>query len=280
MLLDDAVFDPGALVDALVEHGVTGMLMPAPMLPAVLDEVEARGGIEHQIERMVIFFGTPELLERTTQVLGPVWCHGFGSSEQGAVTTRLLPHEVAEKPARIASVGRGGGPFFDVGIFDPEGRRLPAGAVGEIGVRSAMSVGGYWGMPAATDAAFFGDDWFRPRDIGFLDEDGFLFYADRAGDEITTSTGTIYPHYVETAILAHPDVANCGVVGVHDEVVAAVLLRAGAEGSAEVERAILELVDGDGRPARCVFVDELPTVLGGAKVQRSALREQLTAQVA
>ncbi len=276
VLLDDAVFEPALLVDAIA-GGATGMLMPAPMLPAVLDEIEARGGIEHNVKRMVIFFATPELLERTTRVLGPVWCHGFGASEQGAPTTRLLASEVAEKPERIASVGRGAGPFFDVAILDPDGVRRPAGAVGEIAVRSAMSAGSYWGMPEATEAAFFGDDWFRPRDIGYLDDDGFLYYADRAGDEITTATGTVYPHYVETAILGHPEVANVGVVGVADEVVAAVLLRDGAGGSPELEQAILELVTVGDRPARCVFVSELPTVLGGAKVQRAALRERLVA---
>src|SRR5262249_54967495 len=108
VLADDAVFDPAALVETIVAERVTGMLMPAPMLAAVLDEIEARGGIEHAITRMVIFFATPELLARATQVLGPVWAHGFGSSEQGAVTTRLLAAEVAERPERIASVGRGG----------------------------------------------------------------------------------------------------------------------------------------------------------------------------
>src|SRR6185503_99872 len=124
VLADDAVFVPKQLVDTIVEERATGMLMPAPMLPAVLDEVEQRGGVDHAITRMVIFFATPEVLARTTQVLGPVWAHGFGSSEQGAVTTRLLASEVEEKPERIASVGRGAAPFFDVAIFGPEGERL------------------------------------------------------------------------------------------------------------------------------------------------------------
>src|SRR5262249_13996678 len=112
VLLDDAVFDPTLLVDTVVRERVTGMLMPAPMLPSVLDEIERRGGIDHALARLVIFFATPELLERTTQVLGPIWCHGFGSSEQGAPTTRLLAADVIERPERIGSVGRGAGPFF------------------------------------------------------------------------------------------------------------------------------------------------------------------------
>ena len=252
--------------------------MPGPLLTPVLDAIEARGGFEHSLRRMVVFFGTPELLERTTKLLGPIWAHGFGSTEQGAVTTRLLPTDLDGHPERIASVGRGASPFFDVAIFDPDGGRLGPNEIGEIGVRSAMSLGGYWGLEEATEQAFFDGDWFRPRDVGYLDDDGFLYYADRAGDEIQTADGVVYPHYVEAELLRHGAVANCGVVGVDDEVVAAVLLKDPGAASDELVAAILTTVGGDvRRPDRVVFVSELPTVLGGAKVQRAALREQLMA---
>jgi acyl-CoA synthetase (AMP-forming)/AMP-acid ligase II len=278
VLMDDSAFDPDALLDTIVREGVTATFMPGPLLTPVLDAVEARGGFDHELRRMVVFFGTPELLERTTRLLGPIWAHGFGSTEQGAVTTRLLPTDVAEDPRRIASVGRGASPFFDVAIFDPDGRRLGPGEIGEIGVRSAMSIGGYWGLEEATEQAFFADDWFRPRDVGYMDEDGFLYYADRAGDEIQTGDGVVYPHYVEAELLRHPAVANCGVVGVGEEVVAVVLLKESGTPSDELQEAILAMCAGEvRRPDRVVFVSELPTVLGGAKVQRAQLREQLLA---
>jgi acyl-CoA synthetase (AMP-forming)/AMP-acid ligase II len=278
VLVDDAQFDADALLDAIVSEGATATFMPGPLLTPVLDAIEARGGLDHALRRMVVFFGTPELLERTTRLLGPIWAHGFGSTEQGAVTTRLLPSDLEGHRARIASVGRGASPFFDVAIFDPDGRRLGPGEIGEIGVRSAMSIGGYWGLPDATEQAFFAGDWFRPRDIGYLDEDGFLYYADRAGDEIRTDDGVVYPHYVEAELLRHPAVANCGVVGVEELVVAVVQLKDPGEPSAELEQAILAMCAGSVRtPDRVVFVSELPTVLGGAKVQRGQLREQLLA---
>jgi acyl-CoA synthetase (AMP-forming)/AMP-acid ligase II len=278
VLLDDAEFDAGELLDTITAEGVTATFMPGPLLTPVLDEIEARGGFEHALRRMVIFFGTPEMLERTTQLLGPIWAHGFGSTEQGAVTTRLLPTDLEGHPERIASVGRGASPFFDVAIFDPDGHRLGPGEIGEIGVRSAMSLGGYWGLEEATERAFFGGDWFRPRDVGYLDADGFLYYADRAGDEIQTADGVVYPHYVEAELLRHGAVANCGVVGVGQQVVAAVQLKDPDAASDDLVAAILTTVGGDvRRPDRIVFVSELPTVLGGAKVQRAALREQLMA---
>jgi acyl-coenzyme A synthetase/AMP-(fatty) acid ligase len=276
VLVDDSEFDADALLDTIVREGVTATFMPGPLLTPVLDAVEARGGFEHSLRRMVVFFGTPELLERTTRLLGPIWAHGFGSTEQGAVTTRLLPTDLEGDPGRIASVGRGASPFFDVAIFDPDGHRLGPGEIGEIAVRSPMSIGSYWRLEDATERAFFAGDWYRPRDVGYLDADGFLYYADRAGDEIRTAGEVVYPHYVEAELLRHPAVANCGVVGVDEQVVAAVLLKAPGTPSDELQEAILAMCEGAvRRPDRVVFVSELPTVLGGAKVQRGQLRQQL-----
>lgn len=285
VLLDDERFDPDLLLDTILGEGVTGTFMPGPLLTPVLDAVERRGRFDHPLRRMVIFFGTADLLRRTTELLGPIWAHGFGSSEQGAVTTRLLPSDLEGHPERIESVGRGGSPFFDVAILDPvSGERLPDGQTGEIAVRSAMSIGGYWGLAEATKAAFFDGDWFRPRDVGYLDEDGFLYYADRAGDEIRIGDTVIYPHYVEAEILRHPAVANCGVVGLGSdgsvEIVAAVQLKDQGQASSELEAEILERCSGwSPPPARIVFLEELPTVLGGAKVQRKLLRERLSTGV-
>jgi acyl-CoA synthetase (AMP-forming)/AMP-acid ligase II len=286
VLLDDERFDPELLLETILAEGVTGTFMPGPLLTPVLDAVESRSSFDHTLRRMVIFFGTPDLLRRTTELLGPIWAHGFGSSEQGAVTTRLLPGDLDGHPERIDSVGRAGSPFFDVAILDPvSGERLAPGETGEIAVRSAMSIGGYWGLEEATQAAFFDGDWFRPRDVGYLDEDGFLYYADRAGDEIRIGETVIYPHYVEAEILRHPAVANCGVVGVGAdgslEIVAAVQLKESGQPSAALEAEIIERCSGwSPPPARVVFLAELPTVLGGAKVQRKLLREQLSASVA
>jgi acyl-CoA synthetase (AMP-forming)/AMP-acid ligase II len=283
VLLDDAAFQPEVVVDVIVGEGVTGTFAPGPLLGPILDVVEQRGGIDHRLRRIVCFFGTPQLLERTTKVLGPVWAHGFGSTEQGAVTTRLLPHEAIEKPERLHSVGRPGSPLLELAIKDHRGATLPPRQLGEIAVRSAMSLGEYWGMPDETAAASFPGDWFRPFDIGYIDEDGFLYFADRATDSIHTLAGTVYPHLVEAALLHHEAVANCGVVGLGEpgaqQVVAAVQLKPGWEPTAELARVILATTCTDlperHRPVRLTFTAEVPTVLGGAKVQRQILRERL-----
>ena len=285
VLLDDEVFSPDVLLDTIDREGVTGVFMPGPLLTPVLDAVATRGGATHRLRRMVVFFATPDLLERTTRLLGPVWAHGFGSTEQGAITTRLVPHEVEERRERIKSVGRPGSPFLELAVVDERGKRLGPGQAGEIVARSAMSLGEYWAMPELTAQSFFAHDWFRTHDIGYLDEDGFLYYFGRSGDRITTAHGVVHPHLVEEAILGHGAVFLCGVVGLgepgSEEVVAGVQVKPGVAASERLAEQILRQTAGlaeHERPARVVFVDEMPTVLGGAKVQRQALRERLQAQ--
>jgi len=283
IVADDRTFDANALADTILKEGVTGMLVPGPMLPPILDALEARDVTSHKLKRVVIFFATPDLLERTSKVIGKVWCHGFGSTEQGAPTTRLTWSDVEASPKRIESVGRAASPFFEMAVMNEKGERLPAGSIGEIVVRSAMSAGSYWGLPDKTDQSYFAGGWFRPNDIGYIDGEGFLFYLDRAKDRITTEKGVVYPHIVETAVLRHAAVANCGVVGIggsaRQSVVAAVLLRQGSTRSSKLASDIIAIastgLSDHERPHRVVFVDELPTVLGGAKVQREVLKQRI-----
>jgi acyl-coenzyme A synthetase/AMP-(fatty) acid ligase len=283
VLLDDAVFDPDVVIDTILREGVTSTFAPGPLWEPILDAVEARGGIDHQLRRVVIFFGSAEMVERTTKLLGPIWAHGFGSTEQGAITTRLLPSDIQDRPERRHSVGRPGSPFFEIAIKDPEGNTLGPNQTGEICVRSAMSLGEYWGLPELTADASFPGDWFRPSDVGYMDEDGFLYYSDRATDSISAAGGTVYPHLVEAALTQHASVANSGVVGIGEEgaqtCVAFIQLKPGWEPGEQLAAEILDAVSRDladyERPARIEFMDELPTVLGGAKVQRATLRGRI-----
>jgi acyl-CoA synthetase (AMP-forming)/AMP-acid ligase II len=285
VLLDDSKFDAGEVVDAIVRERVTGVLIPAPMLDPILDVVEKRGGIDHVLRRMMVYFATPDLLRRVGKVLGPVWCHGYGSTEQGAPTTRLTPDDVAADERRIGSIGRIASSLCEVAVADADGHFQSARRPGEIVVRSAMSNSQYWQMPEKAKGSFFAGDWFRTGDVGYMDEDGFVFYLDRDKDKIVTAAGVVYPHVIETALLRHPAVANCGVVGLGDpsrqDVVAGVLLRSGSTASDALAKAILATAAADlpqhERPVRVVFVDELPTVLGGAKVQREVLQRRICA---
>ncbi|WP_207843877.1 class I adenylate-forming enzyme family protein [Williamsia soli] len=281
VLLSDEEFDADEVVDLLIAEKVTGTFAPGPLLSAILDVLASRGSSDLSLKRIVVFFGSKDLLERTTSLIGPIWAHGFGATEQGAVTTRLLPSDVANGGEhRLESVGRPASPNIEIATVDPEGRRLPARSVGEIVVRSAMSDGRYWGLADKTEAAYFPNDWFRSGDVGYIDSDGYLFYGDRAGDTIRLDDNVIYPHIIEASLLAHEDVANCGVVYLEGDrqpsIVAAVTLKPRRQATDDLHQALKVLTSAHlsevAVPGDVVFLDELPTVLGGAKVQRGALR--------
>jgi acyl-coenzyme A synthetase/AMP-(fatty) acid ligase len=284
VLLDDAGFDPMAIAQTIASQRVTGVLLPGPMLVAILDAIEALPSFTHRLRRVVTLFATPELLQRLTKTLGPVWCHCYGATEQGAPATRVTAAEAADAPVRLNSVGRPASPFLDLRVVDERGDGLDADRVGEIVVRSPMSSSGYWGNAELSAEAVLPGGWFRSRDLGYLDAAGFLFYVDRACDAIELEQGTVFPHEVEAAVMRHPAVANCGAVGLGDaserRVVAAVVLKDGHQSSeelaAEIEAAAAPGLATFAHP-RVLLVEELPTVLGGAKVQRHLLREQLSA---
>lgn len=284
VLVDDAGFDPVAIATTMASEHVTGVLLPGPMLIAILDAIESLPSFSHQLRRLVTLFATPELLQRTTKILGPVWCHCYGATEQGAPATRVTAAETAEAPVLLKSVGRPASPFLDLRVIDENRADVEPGRVGEIVVRSAMSSSSYWCNAELSAEAVLPGGWFRSRDLGYVDDAGFLFYVDRARDAIELEQGTVFPHEVEAAVLRHAAVANCGAVGLGNDpqkrVVAAVVLKNGQTSSTELVAEIEALAAVDlasyAHP-RVVVVEALPTVLGGAKVQRDILREQLTA---
>ncbi|MGL1409571.1 long-chain fatty acid--CoA ligase, partial [Vibrio parahaemolyticus] len=94
--------------------------------------------------------------------------------------------------------------FTDVRVVGVDGMPAPARAVGEIQVRGPNVFAGYHGLPDATTAAFAADGWFRSGDLGYLDEDGYLYIADRLKDLIISGGENIYPAEVEGLILGIP----------------------------------------------------------------------------
>ena len=116
---------------------------------------------------------------------------------------------------RLTSAGRPA-PLVTVRIMDLDGNLLPPGERGEIVVRSSLVMAGYYRNPDATaDASRYG--WHHTGDIGYLDPDGFLYIVDRAKDMIITGGYNVYSAEVENAVMAHPSIRDCAVVGLPDE---------------------------------------------------------------
>jgi acyl-CoA synthetase (AMP-forming)/AMP-acid ligase II len=204
---------------------------------------------------------------------------GYGLTETNAVGCANYWSNYAAKPA---STGRAQKPFVDLAILGPDDRHLPAGEAGEIAIRSAANIRCYWQNPAATAAAITADGYFRSGDIGYLDEDGYLFIVDRKKEIIIRGGENISAAEVEAACYACPEVAEVSVFGVPDErlgevPLAVVRLQQDAAMTEAELRAFLE-----GRlakfkiPERFIFSGEPLPRLGTGKFDRRALKAQYT----
>ena len=139
---------------------------------------------------------------------------GYGLTETNGVGCGNFNENYMAKPG---STGRASVPLVDMAILDDAGGKLAAGAVGEVCIRSVANFQCYWDNDEATGAAYTDDAYFRTGDLGYLDEDGYLFIVDRKKDIIIRGGENISCIEVEEAIYAHPDIAECSVFGLPDE---------------------------------------------------------------
>lgn len=139
---------------------------------------------------------------------------GYGLTETNAVGCGNLNENYIAKPDSTGPASR---PLVDLAILNDAGAPLPQGQIGEISIRSIANFEGYWNNPAATAAAITGDGFFRTGDLGYLDEDGYLFIVDRKKDIIIRGGENVSCPEVEAAIYEHPGVAECSVFGLPDE---------------------------------------------------------------
>ena len=168
--------------------------------------------------RLITYAGSPfppELLKKCIQTLGPKFAQGYGMTE--CIGGTMLPvedHDPDGRPGLLASAGK---PFpgVDVTILGEGGERLPTGEIGEIALRGKCVMKGYWKNPALT-ASTLRDGWYHTGDMGYLDEEGYLFLVDRKADMIITGGENVYPKEVEDVLYQHPAVAMAVVVSAPD----------------------------------------------------------------
>jgi len=273
-------FEPGAVVQAIERHRVTYMFLPPTAVYMLLAEPTVRTADLSSLE-YISYAGAPmsvDKLEEAIQVLGPVMNASFGQTEAPMCVTAMPPHEHLDANGDLAHPGSCGRPnlLSMVEIMDDDGNILPPGERGEIVVRGPLVMAGYYRNPEATaEVSKFG--WHHTGDIGLRDADGWFYVVDRKKDMIISGGFNVYPAEVERALLAHPDVQDCAVVGVPDEkwgeaVIAFVERKAGR--TLEAEALIAFAREGLGpvkTPKRVEFVDSLPRTNAG-KVSRAELR--------
>lgn len=138
---------------------------------------------------------------------------GYGLTETNAAGCGNWRDNYLAKPD---STGRASPPLVELAIVDGAGRALPQGMRGEVAIRSVCNFKLYWNRPEDTAAALTADGFFRTGDIGYLDEDGYLFIVDRKKDIIIRGGENIASQEVEAALYRHPAVAECAVFGLPD----------------------------------------------------------------
>ncbi len=162
--------------------------------------------------------GAPRPTEHVTKIKeafpGGFPLLGYGLTETNAVGCGNFNENYLAKPG---STGTPTQPMVDLAILDNDGNPRPQGEVDEVCIRSVANFRGYWKNDEATEAAFTKDGYFRTGDLGYVDEDGYLFIVDRKKDIIIRGGENISCIEVEEAIYAHDDVAECSVFGQPDE---------------------------------------------------------------
>lgn len=277
--------DLGAFLELVERHRVTHTFLP-PTLIYMLLAHEKLAATDLSSLQCFWYGAAPMSAERLEQALtsiGPVMAQLFGQVEAPMMISMLPPSEhfradgsVARE--RLSSAGRPA-PLVSVGIMADDGTLLPAGERGEIVVRSSLVMAGYYKNPEATaEASRHG--WHHTGDIGYLDDDNYLFIVDRAKDMIITGGFNVYSAEVEQALMAHAAVRDCGVVGLPDEkwgerVVAVVQLQADAELSeAELVGFARERIGSVKAPKQVHVWPDLPRSAVG-KVLKTRIRERL-----
>ena len=210
-------FDPDLAVDLIEREAVTHTLLVPTMLAAAADAQLARPRDASTL-RYLSHGASPisaETLRKARKAFpGAELLHVYGTTEATPITT-LLPHEelVIDTP-RVRSCGQPA-TGVEVRITDGEGQDVPAGTIGEVLVRSASVMAGYWQKPGATAGVMRGD-WYLTGDLGYRDDEGYLFLVDRAKDMIVSGGENIYSTEVEDALASHPAVQEVAVFGVPD----------------------------------------------------------------
>jgi len=218
----------------------------------------------------------PDALLRTClDVFGCDFYLAFGQTEMSPVTTFFRPEHQLSHPGAVGTQVMN----VQIGIMGPEGELLPRGEEGEIVYRGPQALNGYLKNPSATAEAF-AHGWFHSGDVGRLDPDGMLWFADRYKDVIKTGGENVASIEVEKAVYAAaPEVAEAVVVGLPHEkwteaITAVVVPKPGVSLDPEAVRdAMRSHVDGYKVPKSVIVVDELPKTSTG-KIQKNVVREQ------
>jgi long-chain acyl-CoA synthetase len=279
-------FDPDEILHLCQELEEVSLFAAPTMVKRLVNH---QGGGEAPNLRTVTYGGGPMYVADLKAALarfGQKFVQVYGQGESPMCIT-VLPredHADIDHPRyedRLASVGYAQS-VVEVKVVDGDDNELPTGEVGEILVKGAVVMQGYWDRPEASAKSLSGG-WLHTGDMGAFDVDGYLTLKDRSKDMIISGGSNIYPREIEEILLRHPDIVECAVVGrPHaewgEEVIAFVTPREGAEvNTAELDELCLENIARFKRPKDYRVTASLPKNNYGKIVKRE-LRNQLAVE--
>jgi acyl-CoA synthetase (AMP-forming)/AMP-acid ligase II len=274
-------FDPQSYVDMIDRHRVTAV----NLVPTMLGMLFASGELDRaDLSSLdsIIYGASPmprPLLRQGIDRFGQRFVQYYGQTEAPLCQTVLSKADHAEGGELLGSCGH---PAVDAELLlaDEDGNPVAPGEIGEIRVRAPFTMAGYYNAPDLNRQTMTEDGWVRTRDMARADERGYLYLVDRASDMIVTGGYNVYPREVEDALLTHPAVAECAVVGAPDPtwveaVTAFVAFRPGAVASVdELKQTVRARLAGYKAPKHVHIVDTIPKTSVG-KILRRVLRDPL-----
>lgn len=283
-------FETEEWLETVQREQVTRAVLVPTMLKRVIDHPDFAGYNLGSLK--VLTYGAAsmpfEVIKKAIAVMPWVkFINAFGQTETTSTITALGPEdhiikgskeEREKKLKRLASsIGR---PLPDIAvkIVDEQGEELPSGEIGEILARGPRMMSGYWRDEQKTAQVMTPDGWLHTGDMGWIDEEGYIYLAGRGDDMIIRGGENISPEEVENVLHSHPKIDEAAVIGVPDpewgqEPVAFVVLKSGGTTNAEEIIEYCRSSLGFKRPREVVFLDSLPRNPMG-KVLKRILREQ------
>jgi len=270
-------FAPDKLLQVIAQERINLTLLVPTMVYTLLDAPELARTDLSSLESLIYGASpmSPTRLLEGLERIGPVFAQLYGQTEGYPISFLTRADHDPRMPERFASCGQ---PTTGstVALLDDDDQPVAPGAVGELCVRSAQVMQGYWNQPELT-ASTLRNGWLHTGDLARADDQGYLYIVDRKKDMIVSGGFNVYPRDVEDAISSHPAVAMVAVIGVPDArwgeaVTAMVQLKAGQQVAPE---ALVELVRQKKGPVQAPkqvhFVDALPRTAVG-KIDKKVLR--------
>lgn len=214
------MFDVEAVMHAVETYQVTHALLVPTMIGMLLNSPDFDPARLSTLQHL-LYGASPmpeglliQLIERLPHLK---IVQGYGQTELAPIISTLQPeyHILGSNNSKLRSAGRPV-PGTEVKIVDEDGNRVKTGEVGEIAARSMGVMQGYWKLEQQTSETLV-DGWILTGDGAYMDEEGFIFIADRIKDMIVTGGENVFSAEVESAISSHPSVAEVAVIGIPDE---------------------------------------------------------------